>query len=595
MNEQMKKTFDSIGAFWGKLTKKTKVVIFICLGAAVLLAVITSAAMNRTQYTVLYSGLGSDEAQEITNELRTLSVDFKNENGTIYVDKNKENSVRMQLANEGYPKSAPNYDFFTKNVGVMTTDEERKIIEQYQLETRLGTIIKTMDAVDTAYVTITLPENSNYAWSDSKSAASASVALGLKSGKTLDAKQVNGIKQLVTKSVPNLKAENVTVMDTSSGDELTASSSSEASGSTQITLSEFKLKIEKQYEDNLQNKILNLLSQAYGRNNLSVSVKSKMDLDKKIQDIVTYTPSTSGGKGVVSHSTEIYETTRGSSAAGGVAGTQSNSDTTTTYPGVSVNGGVITTKDSRTYDYLVSKVQEQIQSDAAALDDLTVAVVVNTDSMTDAKKQEVTALVANAAAVDQSKVAVMAAAPASSAVSQPAQPANVDLATMLSNNKVILIAGGALLLLLILLIVLITAKRRNARREQLLANLQQTAPPLPLAEEAGAPEETADEEEAAEEGAETEEDGEAEEGGGAEEDAETEEGEASQGEEQSAGQTTEAEEETMPTESIEEIRNAADGKEQRVKNELKDFSDRNPEIAAQLIRSWLKGDDKKHG
>ena len=51
----------------------------------------------------------------------------------------------------------------------------------------------------------------------------------------------------------------------------------------------------------------------------------------------------------------------------------------------------------------------------------------------------------------------------------------------------------------------------------------------------------------------------------------------------------------MPTESIEEIRNAADGKEQRVKNELKDFSDRNPEIAAQLIRSWLKGDDKKHG
>lgn len=576
MNEQMKKTFDSIGAFWGKLTKKTKVVIFICLGAAVLLAVITSAAMNRTQYTMLYSGLGSDEAQEITNELRTMSVDFKYDNGTIYVDKSKENSARMQLANKGYPKSAPNYDFFTKNVGVMTTDEERKIIGQYQLETRLGTIIKTMDAVDTAYVTITLPENSNYAWSDNKSAASASVALGLKSGKTLDAKQINGIKQLVTKSVPNLKADNVTVMDTTSGDELTASSS-ETSGSTQITLSEFKLKIEKQYEDNLQNKILNLLSQAYGRSNLSVSVKSKMDLDKKIQDIVTYTPSTSGGKGVVSHSTETYETTRnGSSAAGGVAGTQSNSDTTT-YPGVSVNGGVITTKDSKTYDYLVSKVQEQIQSNAAALDDLTVAVVVNTDGMTDAKKQEVTALVANAAAVDQSKVAVMAAAPASSAVSQPAQPANGDLTKMLSDNKVILIAGGALLLLLILLFVLITAKRRNARREQLLANLQQTAPPpLPLTDEAGESEET-------EEGAEEE------------EGAETEEGEAPQGEEQSAEQTTKAEEETMPTESIEEIRNAADGKEQHVKNELKDFSDKNPEIAAQLIRSWLKGDDKKHG
>jgi flagellar M-ring protein FliF len=50
----------------------------------------------------------------------------------------------------------------------------------------------------------------------------------------------------------------------------------------------------------------------------------------------------------------------------------------------------------------------------------------------------------------------------------------------------------------------------------------------------------------------------------------------------------------MQIESIEAIRNAANGKEQRVKTELQEFSDRNPEIAAQLIRSWLKGDDK-HG
>ncbi len=51
----------------------------------------------------------------------------------------------------------------------------------------------------------------------------------------------------------------------------------------------------------------------------------------------------------------------------------------------------------------------------------------------------------------------------------------------------------------------------------------------------------------------------------------------------------------MPTESIEELRNASGGKEERVKSDLKDFSDKNPEIAAQLIRSWLKGDDNKHG
>lgn len=573
MNEQIKKIIDPIRAFWGRLTKKTKIVVFSCLGAAVLIAVIAGLLMNRTQYTVLYSGIGNSEAQEITNELRSMNIPYEYQGNTVYVDKNSENSARMQLANEGYPKSAPNYDFFTKNVGVMTTDEERKIIEQYQLQDRLGSVIKTLDAVDSAYVTISLPNNTSYAWEDNKSKATASVAIGLSNGKTLSSKQVNGIRQLVAKSVPNLAAGDVTIMDSSTGEELTNSTdSSDSSGSTQITLSEFKLKIEKQYEDSLQNKILNLLSQAYGRSNLSVSVKSKMDLDKKIQDIVTYSPSTSDGKGVVSHSEETYEAEGNGSSGGGVAGTTSNADTTTTYPGVSVSSGVITTKDSKTFDYLVSKVQEQIQSDAAALEDLTVAVVINTDSMTDAKKQEVTALVANAAAVDISKVAIMAASPASSAVSESAKQAVTitDLMGSFAGSPILLIAAGVLILLIVLLAVLLTARRRKARRRQLLANLQPIAPGQMMSE------------------------------GDEADDGTMQPGTlpAQQvwpnGKPSSAARTVQPEQ-PLTTESIEEIRNATGGKEERVKSDLQDFSDRNPEIAAQLIRSWLKGEDHKHG
>lgn len=575
MNEQIKKILDPLRTFWGKLTKRTRIVVLACLGAAVLLAVIAGTAMNRTQYTVLYSGIKNDEEQQITSELHTMGVDYKSDNGTIYVDKAKEDSARMQLANEGYPKSAPNYDFFTKNVGVMTTDEERKIIQQYSLEERLGAIIKTMDSVNTAYVTISLPQNTSYAWQDNKSTASASVAIGLVNGKTLGSNQVNGIKQLVAKSVPNLSPDNVTVLDTSTGDELAASSSSGSEGSTQISLSEFKLTIEKQYEDNLQKKILNLLAQAYGRGNISVSVKSKMDLDKKIQDIVTYTPSVSGGKGIVSHSEETTETQTNSPGAGGVPGTQSNTDTTTTYPGVTVSGGVITTRDSKTFDYLVNKVEEQIQSNAAALDDLTVAVVINSDTINNAKKQEVTSLIANAAAVDPSKVALMTA-PMSSASPSSAQTTMADISSLLANSTVLLIVGGVLLLLIVLLAVLITAKKRRARREQLLANLQPTVPQISEGEELG--------EESEDESADSDEEG-------------TEDGEEGVNEEMpTEGVFPEAKEgETMPTESIEQLRNASGGKEQRVKSDLKDFSDRNPEIVAQLVRSWLKGDDNKNG
>ncbi len=649
MNEQLKKFVDPVRNFWGKLARKTKIILLSVLGGIVLLAVVLGLLMNRTQYTVLYAGLASDEAQQVMAELKDMDVGFKDENGTIYVESDKENSARMQLSNEGYPKSAPNYDFFTDHVGVMTTDEERKIIEQYQLQERLSAVIRTMDPVDTAYVTISLPQGSSYAWDDNKQAASAAVSIRLKPGKTMVPSQVAGVKQLVSKSVPDLSAQDVTVVDSSSGVELSSSSSKapEAEGSLQITLSEFKLKIEKEYEDSVQQKVLDLLAQGYGRGNISVSVKSKMDLDKKIQDIVTYTPSTSDGRGVVSQSDEEYEqTVQGASSVGGVAGAQQNTTTTTTYPGVTVSGNVITTKDKKTYTYLVSQVEEQIQSDAAALDDLTVSVLITADGITEARRQELTNLVANAAAVDPSKVAVMAVPTAESAPESQAVPTLAQLfPQVLQGSPFLFIAGGLLLVLLALLIVLFVARRKREREKQILERLApeggpeggeaafqplvvpavepprtagteepaEQAPPEeePAAEE---PQEPEEEEEEPEEEAEPEEEEEEPEEeyeeeepeeeaeGGEEEQAEepeepAEENAGPEGPEEPEAAAEEGEEENVkqtpqePKETIEEIRNAQNGKEEELKNDLQEFSSTNPEIAAQLIRSWLKGDD----
>lgn len=530
MNEQLKKYIDPIKNFWGKLTKKSKRIIFIVLGGVVVISIVLSLLMNKTQYVVLYPGLDSDEATEVMTKIQNDGISCKDDGGTIYVPSDKEDSLRMELSNEGHPKTAPNYDFFTNNVNTMTTDDERKIIEKYQLQQRLEAVIKTLDPINTAYVTITVPETSTYVWDENKENATASVTLKLKTGKTLSAKQVSGIRNLVATSVPNLSAENVSITD-SSGEALT-SDSSDASGETQMDLSEFKLKIEKQYEDNIEKKIADLLSPTYGEKNISVSVKSQMDLDKKVQDIITYKPTTSDNKGIPSKSQETHEETKDTSSGGGVAGTQSNSDTTTTtYPGVTVNGNTITTKDSKTYEYLVSKVQEQVQSDAASLQDLTVSVIINTQAMTDATKQDITSAVANAAGVNSAKVVVLGS---SFATSQ--KPVSTTPKQMLP-IKYMIIAGGALLILLILLAVMIIVAKRKKRQRMIAERLGQ--------------------------GGEVDLDG----LGGAEN------------------------EEPIPTESIEELRSQTGGKEEQVQKDLKEFSSQNPEIAAQLIRNWLKGED----
>ncbi len=563
INERLSKIIEPIVNFWSNLAGKTKRIILIALGGIVVIAVVLGLLMNRTQYVVLYPGLDHSEAVEVMTELSSQGVSYKEENGTIYVPTEKENALRMQLANEGHPKTAPNYDFFTKNVGIMTTDSEEKILEKYQMNERLEAVIQTLGPIDKAYVTISLPDQNTYAWDDKTEKATASVAVHLKDGEKLSNSQVNGIKQLVSKSVPNLTADNVAVIDNTSGEELGSTSSGSDSGTLQMNLTEFKLKIEQQVENSVQGKILALLTPTYGKNNISASVKSHMNLDKKIQDIVTYKPATSDGKGIISQSDEQHDQTAGSpSSAGGVAGSQSNTDNngTTTYPGVTVNGNLITTKDTKSYKYLVSQVEEQIQSDAAALDDMTVSVIVNSSaSMTDQQKQDLTALVANASGVDASKVKVVVNTVASSAQPANASPAGSNASFPM---LLIIIAGGVLLLLGILAVVL-AARKRSRRASELAARLGQ-GEAVDL-EGLGA----------------SDEDGEY--------PLEGEEGELSDEEAMGEGRSM------LPKESIQDIRNSKNSQEDQIKEDLQEFSSQNPEIAAQLIRTWLRGEDDNRG
>lgn len=564
MNERLKKYLDPVKNFWMNLKSGTRKIILISLGGAVLIAVVLAMLMNRTQYTVLYPGLDHDEAVEVMTELKNRGVSYKEDDGTIYVPTDQENSLRMDLSNEGHPKTAPNYDFFTSNVNAMTTDDERQIIEKYQLQQRLEAVIKTLDPVDTAFVTISVPEKSGYVVNTSDEQATASVTVKLKEGKTMNAGQVAGIKQLVSKSVPNLTADNVSVINDSSGEELSSSSNAneDNAGSQQIDMTEFKLKVEKEYENEIESKITNLLSNSFGKGNVSASVKSQMDLDKRIQDIVTYKPTTSDGKGVISESNTQHETTTPTTSSnGGAAGTQSNANGgTTTYPGVTVSGNSIVTKDNASYKYLVSQVEEQIQSDAASLQDLTVSVIINSnESMAPAQKQDLTDAVANAAGVNSQKVKLVVNVLSSSAQPTNATPTGVKLPV----NGIILIAGGSVLLLGAALAVLLVLKKRRKRAEALVERLGQDGAVdyEGLAQEPGVAEAIIGSEAGFQEGNE--------------------------------GQQGEVEENMPPKESIQQIRDSQTNKEEQVKQDLQEFSSQNPEIAAQLIRSWLKGENDR--
>lgn len=567
MNEQIKKYLDPIKNFWINLTKKRKIIFISVFAGIILISVIAGILLNQQPYVVLYPGLDHSEAVEVMNALKDRDVSFKEDNGTIYVPKDQENSLRMDLSNEGHPKTAPNYDFFTKNTDIMSTDYEKKTIEKYQLNQRLEAVIKTLDGVENSNVTISIPDQSGYAWDDNASAPSASVTVTLKNGKTLQPKQVNGIKQLVSKSVPNMKADEVAVVDTATGEEL---SDSQDTSTNQIDISQFKRTIEKEYENDIEKNVLKVLTPVFGNDNVKVTVKSVMDVDKKVQEIITYNPATKDNKGVISEqNTNKEQELNGSKKNGGAAGTETNSDVPS-YPGVTVDGNTIYTKDEQSYKYLVSQVKEQIQGDAANIKDMTISVVINKAMMDDNQKTQIAGLAANAAAIDASKVAVYSAAFASPA----AAPTNTTPGTIPNLNQILIFGGAAVALLIFIIIIsaMVVSSRRKKKRAALLGPDVSSAVPDEFYQlnEAGESEESdgTDGTEAPDNNKETKKENPV--------DAEKAKAEA---------------EKLRALKELEVARARQASKEEALRQKIQDFSSQNPEIAAQLIRSLLRGDD----
>ena len=561
MSEQLKKYVEPVKTFWANLTKNKKIALIGGFAGIVLIAVLAAYLLNRQPFVILYPGLEQQEAVEVMTELKGRGVEYKENSGTIMVPKNQENALRMDLANMGYPKTAPNYDFFTTNTDVMTTDYEKKTIEKYQLNQRLEAVIKTLEGVKNSNVTISIPEQNSYAWDDNAASTTASVAVTMYNGKSLQPKQVNGIKQLVSKSVPNLLVENVAVVDTATGEELSADNGGDGN---QVDISQFKRTIEKAYENDVSASVLKVLAPVFGANNVGVTAKSVVDVDKKIQEIVTYQPSSENGNtGVVSESSQVQEQERAGGTTGGTAGEEANADVTT-YPGVKVDGNTIYAKDEQSYKYLVSQVKQQIQGDAASIKDMTISVVINQEMMNDNQRNQIASLVAHAAAVDASKVVVYNAVFAEPATTETASPGLIgkEMARMLTYVGI-----GAAVLLLLTMIALIAVKSRKKRMvtaEGTELEVPEDFYELTPVGEQGEISEEPEEEESPEDLAKEE---------------------AKRAAEEALRNKKEA------LEALEKSREMQTGKEQILRGKLKDFAAQNPEIAAQLIRTWLRGDD----
>ncbi len=145
--------------------------------------------------------------------LQTMNVPYRfaEGGGAILVPAEQVHDARLKLAAQGLPKGG-NVGFeLMENQKLGSSQFLEQVNFQRALEGELARSINSIGVVQAARVHLAIPKPSVFV--RERQQPTASVLVNLHPGRTLDAQQVSAIVHLVSSSVPELTAKNVTVVD----------------------------------------------------------------------------------------------------------------------------------------------------------------------------------------------------------------------------------------------------------------------------------------------------------------------------------------------------------------------------------------------
>lgn len=536
----VKERVEQLKAVVSKLESRTKKIILAGIAGLIIFSIVIALLLNRNSgYEVLFSGLNEEEAQEIMGKLQESEIDYQySENGVIRVPENILDQTRASLAFEGYPKSGFGYQVYTENAGLMTTDTDKDRYALYDLQNRIAATIRVIDGVQDAKVTIALGEQRKYVLTeDALNETTAHVMMTMENSASPSIEQARAVQRLVASGVPGLEAENVAVIDSATGKEINTAED-EQSGMN----SEDADEIARMVEDQICEKVLHVLAPFYGEENIRVSAKAQINMQTLLRESITYsTPdkiNQDDKSGIISHEEGTIEISGTKDAVeGGVAGAETNADVPVYDTGAEEDDVEGYGARSWDRDFLVNQIKEQGQITPGALEDLTVSVAVNGDSYGSLTVGDLRSLVGNAAGIAEidwnSKISVVSG-PFYQDTFQPEEPEEEGgvFSRMVSSPLFYIL----LVIVLVLLVVAGVLLFLNAKRKKKKA-----------AEEAAAA-------------------------------AAAAEGDAA------------AILEQMPSFDFnKEILEFQNDRGMELKQHIRDFTEENPEISAQLLKTWLNG------
>ncbi len=402
MADFLKNTFKKIAERFKSLTKgqKTRLIVLVALVAAIVVA--ASVLLNQKSYDVLYSGMDTADAGEVLSMLTEMGVDAKTQGSdTILVESSRADSIRMQLAADGYPKSGYNFDIFKQASGLGATDMEKRVYYQFQLQSNIRDAILTIAKVKDAVVTLSIPEDNTFVLNTDETPTTAGVILTLKEDETLTNAEARSIAEIIAKSVSGLALENVRIIDSDMNlYDLNKNDDDFANVGDQLAL-------QKAVQLSLKEQVVNLLSPIFGDKGILAEVNVTLNFDNETSESVVFQPPVEGSEeGLAVSMQELAETVKGEAAAGEVAGTESNGAGTTTYPSVDADEDSVYSKVTREANYELNETKTQIEKAKGRISGLSVSVILDSSTIEEDYTENVRNLVATAIGVDIERITV---------------------------------------------------------------------------------------------------------------------------------------------------------------------------------------------
>lgn len=547
MEEKAKDIWSRVKETAGGLSKTVKTII-IAVAVVVLAGVAVLIAWNsNTEYTALFTGLTSEDMSSITKYLTDSGMtEFKIEGAdTIMVPESQEASLKAKLLAEGYPQSGTDYALYLDHISSLATESDRAMMYLFDLQDRLSGTIRRFEGVKDAVVTITQGEDRRYVLSqDNIIEASASVVVTMEDKAVLNQQLAEAIRATVSHAVKGLVIDNVEIRDT----EGNTYDESDAQAMVNSTAAQLKMELEEEQNKKLQKQVMEVLTPIFGDGNVAVSVNTTVDVSISTSESTEYSqPDWAGadtnGKGIIGSYVWSAEIVPGDEGVGGVPGTTTNSDFPNYVENFQPTGDEEALKGSGQTDFENNKTVTNRSVPAGIITDVTVAVSINSEVPNTTNPQDLVGHVGRAAGIlpeqQNDKISVISHQfyrPDTQTDTQPVLNPFADIPLWV---YLALLAGLFLFMLLFTVFVLL-GRRRNRRQLQMLEPVAVVTPEDLLQEE-------------------------------------------------------------LPIEEPEEEPAGADimdvhtEKSMELRKNVRELAEKNPEIAAQMIKALLKGDENGNG